>query len=439
MLFASLLFYSWNNPKYTLLLIFSILINWSSGLIISRQTNDKLRKAMLTICVLVDLALLGYYKYFNFFVDNITQISPKLFGNVNVPTIILPLGISFFTFQGISYVVDVYRKEIEVQSNLLNVALYIAMFPQLVAGPIVRYQKIAKSIDDRIITIENIGCGFRRFAYGMAKKIIVADTFGAMADQIIDFPKQWTFCSVWMAIMAYSLQIYYDFSGYSDMAIGMAKMFGFDFDENFNYPYIAKSITDFWRRWHISLSTWFRDYVYIPCGGNRVNVARHIRNIIIVWCLTGIWHGANWTFMCWGLYYGVLLIIEKYVIPPKIISKIPTIIKWISTMVLVMIGWVFFRLNSISIVFEYLRKMCTPDFSRISYTMVIRNVLSYYWIWIIGFVGIFPKKRLLCILNRYISKVILVALDNIYTIVIFVLSIMFCVSSSYNAFIYFNF
>ena len=299
LLISSLIFYAWDTPKFLGIMLVSIFINYFFGIVMGLTLNNQMKKIELIISVVANLSLLGYFKYFNFFID----IFNKSFGkHVSELDIVLPIGISFFTFQGLSYVVDVYRGNVEVQKNPLKIALYISMFPQLVAGPIVRYDTIAKQIDDRKIDYNNLVTGLRRFIYGLAKKVLIANGLGETADKIFG-ADQFGFLHMsvlvaWWGAICYTMQIYFDFSGYSDMAIGMGKILGFDFLENFNNPYISKSITEFWRRWHISLSSFFRDYVYIPLGGNRKgNVYFHL---IIVFLLTGLWHGASWTFIIWG-------------------------------------------------------------------------------------------------------------------------------------------
>lgn len=310
LLVASLIFYAWDTPKFLFVMLFSILMNYCFGMFIDKTLSERGRKFELFLGVSFNLLLLGYFKYSNFFIGTLNQVLESNIPNINV---VLPIGISFFTFQGLSYVIDVYRKTVKVQKNPLKVALYISMFPQLVAGPIVRYDTICKQINDRRISYDNLVIGLRRFIYGLAKKVLIANILGETADKIFSTEyfsiTHMPMSVAWLGAICYTMQIYFDFSGYSDMAIGLGKILGFDFLENFNYPYISKSITEFWRRWHISLSSFFRDYVYIPMGGNRKgNVYLHLA---IVFLLTGLWHGASWTFVLWGAYHGALILLER--------------------------------------------------------------------------------------------------------------------------------
>lgn len=434
LLLSSLAFYSWNNPRYTLILLASIIINWGSGLIMCRV---KARKNVLVISVILNIGILLYYKYANFIVDNLSVFYPALGESWN--RIALPLGISFFTFQGMSYVIDVYRSDCDALRNPLDVGLYVSLFPQLVAGPIVRFKSVAREIQCRTSSLADIGYGFRRFVYGLSKKVLLADTFGLIADEIFASPASWNIGSCWIGIIAYTLQIYFDFSGYSDMAIGLGRIFGFHFSENFNYPYTATSITDFWRKWHISLSSWFRDYVYIPCGGSRVPLMRHIFNIMLVWLLTGIWHGANWTFILWGIYYGVLLLIEKFILN-KFLTKIPRLIRWGMTIVLVMIGWVIFRSDTLTLALKYLETMFVPVFDYTSRTIFMRRLVNYRSFWIAGIVGIFPIKVIFDKIKQNVSgNIIIGIIENVYLTALFVASILFIIARNYNAFIYFMF
>ncbi|MGL4821319.1 MAG: MBOAT family O-acyltransferase, partial [Bacilli bacterium] len=352
LLLVSLFFYAWGEPLYITIMLGSVLINYFFGILTEKYLDHEVySRRIIALTVIVNIGLLGVFKYASFFVDSTND----LFGlNFQVPIIDLPIGISFFTFHSISYVVDVYRRKSKAQRNLFDLALYISLFPQLVAGPIVRYNFIAHELHDREHSYEKFASGTQRFLAGLIKKIIIANPLGQVADELFAVSAgDMSSATAWIAILAYTLQIYFDFSGYSDMAIGLAKMFGFTFPENFNYPYIASSITDFWRRWHISLSTWFRDYVYIPLGGNRVAPWKVYRNLFIVWTLTGFWHGASWTFMAWGFYYGFIIAIERAFLS-KYIEKSPFILRHIYVLLLVMIGWVFFRADSFSYSTEFI-------------------------------------------------------------------------------------
>lgn len=310
LLIASLLFYAWDTPIFLFVMLLSIFMNYSLGILIGRTQNGKTKKMELVISIVANLALLGYFKYSNFAIDTLNQCLGTNISNLNI---VLPIGISFFTFQGLSYVIDVYWKKVEVQKNILKVALYISMFPQLIAGPIVRYDTICKQINEREVNFDNLVIGFRRFTFGLAKKVLIANVLGETADKIfsVDYfnVTHMSAAVAWYGAICYTMQIYFDFSGYSDMAIGLGKIMGFDYLENFNYPYISKSITEFWRRWHISLSSFFRDYVYIPMGGNRTgNVYFHLA---VVFLLTGLWHGASWTFIIWGAWHGFFILLER--------------------------------------------------------------------------------------------------------------------------------
>lgn len=436
LLFASLVFYSWNNPVHLSILLLSIILNWLSGIVLNRWTS--IRKLLFIVSISLNTGLLIFFKYANFIVSNLSRINPA-FGS-SWSEIVLPLGISFFTFQGISYVVDVYRGDVETLKNPLDVGLYIAMFPQLVAGPIVRSKTIVTQLLHRSAQVDDIGRGFRRFIYGFAKKIILADTFGMIADGIFPVVSSWNFCTAWIGIFSYTLQIYYDFSGYSDMAIGLGAMFGFHFQENFNYPYISLSITDFWRRWHISLSSWFRDYIYIPCGGSRVTKSRYIFNVLLVWMLTGMWHGANWTFIIWGLYYGLLLLFERLILGAKQ-QLFPKFIRWMLTFLLVMIGWVFFRSPSVVSAVQYLKVMFSFTFTHSDMTIFMRYIVNYFVFWILGFIGIFPLKNYLVHFGNPpgIRSTTYAVIENLYIAGLLFLSVLYLLSGNYNAFIYFQF
>ena len=340
----SLVFYTWGEPGYIGLMLASIGVNYLLGLGLGHEAPEKRRKGILILACVFNVGLIGVYKYTGFFM---TTASSLMGTELEIPEIALPLGISFYTFQILSYVIDVYRKEAEVQKNPLYLALYISMFPQLVAGPIVRYNDVNREITQRQVSLDDVADGIYRFMIGLSKKVLLANQLGQLADTI------WTTldldistATAWVGLIAYSLQIYYDFGGYSDMAIGMGRMMGFHFNENFNYPYISKSVSEFWRRWHISLGSWFRDYVYIPLGGSRVGRWKGLRNLFVVWALTGLWHGANWTFVLWGLYYGILICFEKVVGFEK--RNIPRPVTHATTVFLVIMGWVLFRSETVA-------------------------------------------------------------------------------------------
>ncbi len=340
LLLFSLVFYSWGEPVYIVLMLSSILMNYAFGRYMERLPEWK--KGILVTAVGMNLAVLGFYKYFGFAAEIFTSVTGV---PVKAHSLPLPIGISFYTFQALSYIIDVYRGKVEAQRSLPDFALYISMFPQLIAGPIVRYQTVAGQLGSRMVNAEGLGRGMARFIFGLAKKLLLANLLGKVFEMTGFQLRQVSVLTAWTGLIAYSLQIYFDFSAYSDMAIGLGKMLGFDFQENFDAPYGSASVTEFWRRWHISLGTWFREYVYIPLGGNQVGAARHVFNIMTVWALTGLWHGAAWNFVLWGVYYGVLLLLEKYVVFR--LMKIPRFVGHALTVLLVFLGWGLFLCSSL--------------------------------------------------------------------------------------------
>ena len=359
LLFFSLIFYAWGEPKFVIAMLLSIILNYFFALLIARNNkNRNLKKSFLILSVIFNLGLMFIFKYLNFTISNInTLFGMEIFAQTHI---LLPIGISFFTFQAMSYVIDVYRGNVKVQKNLFYVAMYISLFPQLIAGPIVRYSTIEKQITTRTVTLEDFSEGVRRFVVGLSKKVLLANTLAIVADNVFSMdPGSLSLLLAWTGAIAYTFQIFFDFSGYSDMAIGLGLMFGFHFLENFNFPYTARSITDFWRRWHISLSSWFRDYVYFPLGGSRVNSrGRLVFNLFIVWFLTGVWHGASWNFIVWGLFYFVLLTIEKLTgIPDRLNSVIATLAYRSVTLVSIVIAWVIFRAPDLGYSVQYIKSM----------------------------------------------------------------------------------
>ena len=352
LLAASIIFYAWGEPVYIVLMLLSILFNFVMGLELERLREDSRRKKLnLIFTVIVNLCILGFFKYYGFLLGSINS---AFHFHIPYRELALPVGISFYTFQTLSYILDLYRGDIKVQKNLLDFALYITMFPQLIAGPIVRYVDIQEQLESRVISWHKAGVGAEYFIKGLAKKVLLANTAGAVYTSIQGLGGEYqTVVTSWIGILFYTMQIYFDFSGYSDMAIGLGKMMGFQFCKNFDYPYTSRSVTEFWRRWHISLGTWFREYVYIPLGGNRVSVAKHIRNILVVWALTGLWHGAAWNFVLWGLYYGVFLLLEKY-LWGRYLERLPGWVGNLYTMFFVIIGWVFFSNTDLGAGLAYL-------------------------------------------------------------------------------------
>lgn len=433
LLIFSLIFYAWGEPIYVLLMILSIVVNYFIALKIDRLKNGK--KKLMIIDIIFNLAIIGFFKYGNFVIQNINGIF-----NCNIAEIKLglPIGISFYTFQVLSYVIDVYKKTVPAQKSIINLGMYVTLFPQLIAGPIVRYETVAEEIENRKENFTEIVEGLKRFFIGLGKKVLIANQMALIADTIYggNIETAGTI-TLWIAAISYTLQIYFDFSGYSDMAIGLGKMFGFHFLENFNYPYIAQSITDFWRRWHISLSTWFRDYVYIPLGGNRVSKIKWLRNILIVWLLTGLWHGASWNFILWGIYYGVILIIEKIFLG-KYIEKLPRFFRHIYTLFFVVIGWVIFRIEDFSQMGIVLQKMFVWTKSGILDNIILNYdifaSLPYIIIGIIGSIPVFAKVK-----ESTKSRVTYSVISTIWCLVIFIISICFLLTATYNPFIYFRF
>jgi alginate O-acetyltransferase complex protein AlgI len=352
LLLASLLFYAWGEPRYVPVLLAAAAVAWLGGLCMAR--GGRVRKPAFVLTVILLLGNLFFYKYLGFAAENLGRLTGWA---LPAPDIALPLGISFYTFQILSYVIDLYRGEVQLQRNYAALLLYVGFFPQLIAGPIVRYQSIEQALTERRESLEQVCRGLERFALGLGKKVLLANSAAYLAETVYaGDPAVYGAGALWLAALAYTLQIYFDFSGYSDMAIGLGRMFGFAFPENFNYPYTALSVTDFWRRWHISLSTWFRDYVYIPLGGNRVSRLRWVRNLLVVWALTGLWHGASWNFVLWGLYYGLLLIAEKLFLG-KLLEKLPRLLRWALTFLAVMLGWVLFNLTDFAQLSDVLWRM----------------------------------------------------------------------------------
>ena len=431
LLLASIFFYAWGEPVYVVLMLFSCVFNYVCGLDIGNESGNK--KFKLVFAVVVNLVVLGFFKYWGFLLETINAIP---FINIPYHELALPVGISFYTFQAISYLVDVYRKDVEPNKNILDFSLYLSMFPQLVAGPIVKYHDIAEQLRDRVLSFENIVTGSPQFLRGLVKKVLIADTLGYCYTQICGLGIENLACvSAWIGIIAYTLQIYFDFSGYSDMAIGLGRMFGFEFQPNFNHPYISKSVTEFWRRWHMSLSTWFRDYVYIPLGGNRVSAGRHIFNMLVVWTLTGFWHGAAWNFIAWGFYYGVILIFEKYV-TGKYIEMFPSPLRVIITLFVAVIGWVFFSIDSLGDALVYIGTLFAFGAGGgIADGYSLFYFQSYIIPIIIGAIFSAPAP------GRFIEK-LRVTHHGVWIalyVVAFVLSMAYMVSSSYSPFLYFRF
>ena len=437
LLVASILFYAWGEPRYLAIMILTILVNYIGANYISRSHNAMHRKLLLIATIVVDLSFLFYFKYFNFVMDNINQLFHT---QINFIDVVMPIGISFYTFQALSYVVDVYRGEVKAQRDIYKLALYITLFPQLVAGPIVKYHDVDEQISDRTVTFDKVAYGVKRFIVGLAKKMLIANTLGAVADKIFTQPvENFDALTAWVGAIAYTLQLYYDFSGYSDMAIGLGSIFGFKFLENFNYPYISKSITEFWRRWHISLSTWFKEYLYIPLGGNRVSKRRNLFNLFVVFLATGVWHGASWNFIFWGLWHGAFIIFEKITGWHKKEGGLKiNIAQHIYTMFAFVIGWVMFRADNMAYAWDYLKNM----FGFISEHKITYK-LPYYIdnieiiTFVVAIICAMPIFR--GILEVKYERKVLRTIINIWLIVLFVLSASSIAASTYNPFIYFRF
>lgn len=427
LLIASLFFYAWGEPKNVLLMLLSIAVNYVCGLLLGRfDSDEKKRKVVLWASVVFNLGLLFFFKYFNFVTGGI------------FPAIKLPIGISFFTFQIMSYTIDVYRRSVEPQKSLLKLALYISLFPQLIAGPIVRYIDVEKQLTYRECTAEKTARGMIRFSMGLAKKVIVSNTVAAICDGIFGSTNTVPAFTAWVGVICYALQIYFDFSGYSDMAIGMGHMLGFDFLENFNYPYVSCSVQEFWRRWHISLSSWFRDYLYIPLGGNRRGKVRTYINLIIVFACTGLWHGASFSFIVWGLWHGLFLVIERLGFK-KVLDKLPKFIGWIYTMLVVLVGWVFFRADTLSAAMKYLGEMFSFT-GGVSNGMAQFDNLSFI-ITAIALVLCTPVYQLVKgkLEKTEVGKKAAFVIGAVLATGLFILSVIFLTGSGYNPFIYFRF
>ena len=436
LLIASLIFYAWGEPVYILIMLFSTIFNYVTGLLIEKfqkKNQHKYAKIVLIVSVVGNLGIIGFFKYSDFLISNINSLFNL---NISLLAIALPIGISFYTFQTMSYTIDIYKQNVKAQKNFISFATYVTLFPQLIAGPIVKYRDVSESLENRKENITDFSEGIKRFIIGLFKKVMIANNVGFIWESIHSLPySEISLSLAWVGAICYSLQIYYDFSGYSDMAIGLGKMFGFHFLENFNYPYIAKSITNFWRRWHISLSSWFKEYVYIPLGGSRKTIARTVINLLIVWFLTGLWHGASWNFVVWGLYFGVLLIIEKFVLK-KVLDKMPSFIRHLYTLFFVIISWVIFAcptledgLNYISIMFNFNNEIISTESIYLISTHFVLFIIA-----IIGCTPIFKKIK-----EKLKNNKIFMIIEIIICLILFFISLSFLVGSTYNPFLYFRF
>ena len=431
LLLANLVFYAYGEPVYVLIMIGSILVNFFAGLLMDKQSTQGRRRAVLIVGIILNLAALGVFKYAGLFVDTLRGI--PAFSSLPAVEIALPIGISFYTFQAVSYLIDVYWDDCEVSHSFVNFACYISLFPQLIAGPIVRYRDVNEQLVSRKESPTLFNSGVRLFMVGMAKKVLLANQFGMLWDTMSADPVAAGALGAWVGACAYTLQIYFDFAGYSDMARGLGRMLGFEFCINFNYPYISKSVTEFWRRWHISLSSWFRDYVYIPLGGNRCGKVRQCVNILVVWALTGFWHGAGWNFLFWGFYYGVLLLIEKLILG-RFLRRLPGVFQHLYTLVIVVIGWVFFASPDLSTALDYLKVM----FSLSPGTMGGLNmVMPWLGMAVIGVVGSTPLA--MTVWEKLRNRKLMPLVESVLCLAGLLLCTASLVSDSYNPFLYFRF
>lgn len=438
LLIASLFFYGWGEPKYIFLVVLTILINYAAGLLLSACGDDMGKRRMVVfLTIFISLGILGYFKYFNFLAETANQLTGKRL--VPIRNIALPLGISFYTFQSISYVADVYRRKCPAQTNLFHLAFYIFLFPQILSGPIIKYHEIQPQIINRRESLSMQAYGIKRFTYGLAKKLLLADTFGQTVDRMMALPSgQLGTGASWLLILLYTLQIYYDFSGYSDMAIGLGRMFGFRYPENFNYPYLSASITEFWRRWHISLSTWFRDYLYIPLGGNRKGLTRTCINLFIVFLATGLWHGASMNFICWGIYYGIFLLIERLWFS-RILEKNPLkALNHLYALTVVIFGWVLFRAENMASALTLVKSMAIPTRGLWNPRIFANNKILFLMAVGILFSGpaqaFMPKLK-----NSLYNENRIHIIDILIMALLLFLCTIVMVSSTYSSFIYFQF
>lgn len=435
LLIASLIFYAWGEPKYVILMIASIVVGYVSGILIEAFSKKKAKQFFLVISIAINLLFLCVFKYADFFIENFNAVT-----GISVPLLrlALPIGISFYTFQILSYTVDVYRKNVPAQKNIINLATYITMFPQLIAGPIVRYSDVYNELENRTHSFEKTSYGIRRFVLGLAKKVLLANTLGELCE-IFKASNDKSVLFYWIYAIAFALHIYFDFSGYSDMAIGLGRIFGFHFCENFNYPYLSKSVTEFWRRWHMSLGTWFRDYVYIPLGGNRVSKLRHFFNIFVVWMLTGFWHGAAWNFIIWGLYFAVLLVLEKQFLL-KYLDKSKALAR-IYTLFAVLISFVIFNSANMSEAFEYIKNMLGFGGIPIVSDEFLYYIKSFAVIIILAIIGATPIVKSTAVKLSRIDKLSYIQpfAESAVLVFLLIMTTAYLVDGSFNPFLYFRF
>ena len=430
---VNLIFYGWGEPKLVLLMVFNIFFNYIGGWLVDKYRADaKKKKLFLILTCVLDIGILAVFKYTGMITETLNMLP---FLNIPELQISLPIGISFYTFQTMSYVIDVYRDDAPVSKNFINFGTYVALFPQLIAGPIVRYRDVAEQLVNRRETLEMFTRGVKLFMVGLAKKVIIANTMGTLTTNIFATTDENGVVGTWVGMIAYTFQIYFDFSGYSDMACGLGNMMGFEFLKNFNYPYIAKSITDFWRRWHISLSTWFKEYVYIPLGGNRKGVKRQILNLLIVWGLTGLWHGAAYNFVLWGLYYGLLLILEKFVLK-KFLDRLPSFVQHIYTLFIIIIGWGLFYFTDVGQLGEFMVDLFNFG-NGICGDQAFNLIMSNLPMLIIAAVASTPLAKMLY--TRFEHRRFMWIPETLYCIGVLAVSTASLVNQSYNPFLYFRF
>ena len=433
---ASLFFYAWGEPRYVVLMLISIALGYFYGYMIGKCKERRQAKAWLALSCVTSLSLLGYFKYADFFIQNINAVTGL---SIQVLNLALPIGISFYTFQILSYTIDVYRGTVKPQRSCLKFATYVSCFPQLIAGPIVRYQDIEVQLDGRQSSLENLYLGARRFVMGLSKKVLLANQFAVLCDQFANTADK-AILFYWVNAIAYTLQIYFDFSGYTDMAIGLGRMFGFAFMENFNYPYISKSISEFWRRWHMSLGGWFRDYVYIPLGGNRVSKGRWFFNIFVVWMLTGLWHGASWNFVLWGLLYAVLLVLEKVCLL-KLLERLPSVVRHVYVLFAVTMGFVLFQNTDLSSVMDLIRGMLGIGVSKGWNDITFYYMRSFGVLLCLGVIGSTPLPKF--IINKVTEdkriKSVFEVLEPVVICVLLILVTAQLIDGSFNPFLYFRF
>lgn len=436
-LISGIIFYAWGEPVYVCLMLFTTLVDYTAGRLIARfDDRPKARLATMVTAVSINLLLLCIFKYSSFVITNINQIFGLALTDPELP---LPIGISFYTFQSMSYTLDMYMRNISVQKNFINYAAYVTLFPQIVAGPIVRYKEVAAELEHRSVTLTKVGEGVGIFLRGLGKKVLLANNIGMLWTTVKGTPLDGlSVLTAWLGILAFTFQIYFDFSGYSDMAVGMGKMMGFNFPQNFNYPYLSKSVSEFWRRWHITLGSWFRSYVYIPMGGNRVGTLKLLRNLLVVWFLTGLWHGASWNFILWGLYFGVILIIERFFLG-KYLQKIPAVLQVLYSFLLVVFGWVLFEFEDLANVGRYIGAMFGGNGGVLLDGQALYLLSSYLLLLVVCAIGAtnYPKKLVEKVSGKF--PVWVRYASPVFEVGLLFLCTAFLVNSTYNPFLYFRF